>query len=97
MESTLLTVGPEGQVSLPSDIRQELGLRAGAQLEARIDGSSLMLSPKATTRPVPEGLDQLDQLINELQGIFRGQPSLEDDLYAMRREDELRFEQKFGC
>jgi len=96
MERTVLTLGPEGQLTLPIDIRQAMGISAGAQVEALMDGSSLTISPRWPETSNHNAIQELDQLIDELQAIFRGQPSLEEDLYAMRHEDDRRMEQKLG-
>lgn len=41
----IIHVGSKGEITLPSDIRQQLGLEAGALLTAEVVGASLVLKP----------------------------------------------------
>jgi AbrB family looped-hinge helix DNA binding protein len=93
MERALATVDPNGQLTLPSQIPAALGLSAGTEVEIVADGNCLTLSPRRVARSAA----QLNRLLNQLQEMFRGQPSLEDELYEMRREEEERSRRKFGC
>lgn len=45
------TVSTKGQVVLPQRARRKLGLRAGTKLECRIDGGSVVLTPKGVIAP----------------------------------------------
>ncbi len=93
MERTLATVDPNGQLTLPSEIPAALGLAAGTEVEIVTDGNCLTLSPRRVARSAQE----LNLLLDQLQEMFRGQPSLEDELYEMRQEEEERSKRKFGC
>jgi AbrB family looped-hinge helix DNA binding protein len=39
-------VSTKGQVVLPVQVRRQLGLRAGDPLDARVDGESVVLTPR---------------------------------------------------
>jgi AbrB family looped-hinge helix DNA binding protein len=41
-------VSTKGQVVLPSPIRRKLGLRTGDPLDAKIEGGSIVLTPRST-------------------------------------------------
>lgn len=45
------TVSTKGQVVLPQRARRKLGLRPGTKLECRIDGGSVVLTPKGVITP----------------------------------------------
>jgi AbrB family looped-hinge helix DNA binding protein len=45
METKLST---KGQVVLPGPIRRKLGLQAGDPLDAKVDGGSIVLTPRST-------------------------------------------------
>jgi AbrB family looped-hinge helix DNA binding protein len=93
MERTLVTVDPNGQLTLPSQIPAALGLSAGTEVEIVTDGNCITLSPRRPARSAEE----VKLLVKELQDMFRGKPSLEDELYEMRREEAERSLRKFGC
>lgn len=44
------TMSSKGQVVIPTDIRKELGLLAGAKLMVLTDGSNLLLKPVQTPK-----------------------------------------------
>jgi AbrB family looped-hinge helix DNA binding protein len=41
-------VSTKGQVVLPSPIRRKLGLRTGDPLDAKVEGGSIVLTPRST-------------------------------------------------
>jgi len=43
-------VSTKGQVVLPSALREKLGLRPGDPLDARVEGGSIVLTPKQRRR-----------------------------------------------
>jgi AbrB family looped-hinge helix DNA binding protein len=45
------TVSTKGQVVLPHKARRKLGIGPGTKLDCRIDGGSVILTPKGPTRP----------------------------------------------
>jgi AbrB family looped-hinge helix DNA binding protein len=73
-------VGPQGRLVIPADIRRELGIEAGDQLTARVEGRRLVLES-------PE--DVLRALQDEVQAAAGGR-SLVDELIAERRAEAAR-------
>ncbi|MGH8017426.1 MAG: AbrB/MazE/SpoVT family DNA-binding domain-containing protein [Opitutaceae bacterium] len=45
------TVSTKGQVVLPHRARRKLGIGPGTKLDCRIDGGSVVLTPKGKARP----------------------------------------------
>jgi AbrB family looped-hinge helix DNA binding protein len=41
-------ISTKGQVVLPSPIRRKLGLRTGDPLDAKVEGGSIVLTPRST-------------------------------------------------
>lgn len=68
-------VGPKGQVVIPKELRDELGIEPGDEISFWRDGDHVALRP-ARQRP-------------PLRGRFRGLP-LTDDLLAERAADRAR-------
>lgn len=76
-------VSSKGQIVLPAEIRRQLGIEMGAELEIVELAGALYLVP------VEEG-DPLDLL----QGLLAGTGYTMDDFYAERRRDKEREEAK---
>lgn len=57
-------VGPKGQVVVPQQLRRELGIEPGDEVEFWLEGDHLAVRPVAARRP--------------LFGRFAGEPLLED-------------------
>jgi AbrB family looped-hinge helix DNA binding protein len=68
-------VGPKGQVVIPKDLRDELGIEPGDEINFWRDGDHVALRPARDRRA--------------LQGRFEGS-ALTDDLTAQRRADRTR-------
>ena len=66
-------VGPKGQVVIPKEIRDQLGIRPGDRVSFWCDGDSVSVR-------------RIDD-IRSLVGIFADGPSLTDALMAERRFD----------
>ncbi len=71
-------VGPKGQVVIPKEIRDQLGIRPGDRVSFWCDGDSV------SVRRVGD--------IRSLIGILPSEPSLADELLAERRADRERDE-----
>jgi AbrB family looped-hinge helix DNA binding protein len=79
--ATHLTIGPQGRVVIPADLRRELGLEPGTPLVAHVEEGRLVL----------ERRDQiLRRMREELRGSARPGSSTVDDLIAERREEARR-------
>lgn len=76
-------VSSKGQIVLPAEIRRQLGIEMGAELEIVELAGALYLVP------VEEG-DPLDLL----RGMLAGTGYTMDDFYAERRRDKEREEAK---
>ncbi|WP_041596966.1 hypothetical protein [Granulicella tundricola] len=74
-----------GELLLSSEMQESLGLHPGSRVAMSIQQGRLVLEPAA------------DDLLEELQRTFAGGPSLEDELYAMRREEREHEARKSGC
>jgi AbrB family looped-hinge helix DNA binding protein len=48
------SVTSKGQVTIPKEIRQQLGIRAGSQIEFVLVGDHVELRVRSTPREVPE-------------------------------------------
>jgi AbrB family looped-hinge helix DNA binding protein len=68
-------VGPKGQVVIPQQLRRELGIEPGSEVEFWRDGDHVAVRPVAARTP--------------LRGRFKGQPLL-DDLMRERTADRER-------
>ncbi|MDN5747890.1 MAG: AbrB/MazE/SpoVT family DNA-binding domain-containing protein [Pseudonocardia sp.] len=68
-------VGPKGQVVIPQQLRVELGIHPGDEVEMWLDGDHVALRPVAEARP--------------LRGRYRGE-DLVGDLMAERRSEVER-------
>ncbi len=74
MDATL-TLGQQGRLVIPAEVRSALGLSAGERLHLRVDGRSLILE-----RP--------EDAVAELRGLASGVPkrrSLVEELLEERR------------
>ena len=75
-ERRIATLDTNGQLLIPPEMQTALGLHPGSQVQISIRDHHLILQPVSTDlQPVST------DLVDQLYGIFAGQPSLEDDLY----------------
>src|SRR3989304_8841353 len=74
----------KGQVVIPKEIRQALGIAPGTKLHVRVQGKEVVLVP----RP--------GDPIRALRGIAKGGPSLTKALLEDRRQELAREEKKFA-
>lgn len=76
-----VTVGPQGRIVIPAELRKALDIHPGEQLVARAEEGRLVLQSR-------------DAIIAELQALFRDAVprgvSLVDELIAERREEARR-------
>jgi AbrB family looped-hinge helix DNA binding protein len=91
---SMVRLDEQGQVTLPEEAREALGLRAGDEFEAEVvkDGVLLRLADDAKRR---RAWKELLEIINEPKWIGPGPEPTEDELmdeivdeiHAMRREN----------
>lgn len=61
---------------IPAEMRVTLGLKPGTRVYIRQEGSRIILEPIS------------EQLVDKLHGVFKGGPSMADDLQKERRSDK---------
>ncbi len=54
MKNQLIQVREKAQITLPSKVREVLGIREGDYLEAKVQKNGLLLSPKIMFDKIPE-------------------------------------------
>ena len=74
----------KGQVVIPKDIRQALGIAPGTKLHVRIEGKEVVLFPLPADP------------IRALRGIAKGGPSMTQALLEDRRQELEREEKNFA-
>jgi AbrB family looped-hinge helix DNA binding protein len=77
-------MGANGRVVIPAEIRRELGLEEGDELNARTEGESVVLETR-------------DALLRRIQAEFQaaaGDRSMVDELIAERRREAKREERE---
>jgi AbrB family looped-hinge helix DNA binding protein len=75
-----VTVGPDGRILVPVELRRQLGLAAGMPLVARVEDQRLVL-------------ERREVVLERLRAQFRNVPSgvsLTDELIADRRREARR-------
>jgi len=93
MERVIATISDNGELILPAAIPAALGLEAGTEVEVVLNHNIIELKK----RRVPLSVEEFNLRLREMQKTFAGGPSLEDELYKMRREEEEHFRRKYGC
>ncbi len=86
MEHQRATVEPDGRLLLPKEMRQRLGLTPGAEVDLWLDAESVIVS--ASTTPVAISREEFKARVAELQALFAGGPSLEDEFLRDRDKDK---------
>lgn len=76
MMTQITTVSTKGQLVIPSAMRESLGIKPGTRVAVRVEGSHLVLEPVS------------EKTVDELHGIFKGGPSMADELQKERRLDK---------
>jgi len=87
MERIVATVSESGQLILDDETKNALGVPSGGEIDLYRGTQSVELRKKRQAMSDEE----IERSINELQTLLArrpGEPSLEDELYKMRREEE---------
>lgn len=75
MEILISTVSTKGQLVIPAEMRETLGIVSGSRVALTLEGDLI------TLRPVTE------RLVDETCGMLSGGPSLSDELQQERRTE----------
>jgi AbrB family looped-hinge helix DNA binding protein len=71
-KSSLVRVKHKGQVTIPVELREELGIEEGSMLEARLDGDGIVLRAKRPLRPGKVvGREEHEKIVDELNELRR--------------------------
>lgn len=76
MANQITKVSTKGQLVIPAEMRASLGLKPGTRVAVRLEGSRIVLEPVS------------EKLVDKLHGIFKGGPSMADELQKERRSDK---------
>lgn len=79
MDRIFATLSSKGQLVIPTRFRESLGLEFGTRIAIRQEGEHLILEPQTVAAKL--------RLIDELQGLTAGGPSMTDSLLAERRRE----------
>jgi AbrB family looped-hinge helix DNA binding protein len=79
MGQVFTTVSSKGQLVIPAAIRESMGIEPGTRVAIRQEGMRLILEPETLAAKL--------RLIDELQGLTAGGPSMTDSLLAERRRE----------
>ncbi|MGA3371360.1 MAG: AbrB/MazE/SpoVT family DNA-binding domain-containing protein [Terracidiphilus sp.] len=82
MENAFAKVSSKGQLVIPAQMREALGIEAGTRVAIRQEGEELILHPQ--TRAATQ------RLIDRLRGLTAGGPSMSDELIAERRAEDAK-------
>jgi AbrB family looped-hinge helix DNA binding protein len=79
MEQQFTTVSSKGQLVIPAQIRESMGIEPGTRVAIRQEGTRLILEPQTLAAKL--------KLIRELRGLTAGGPSMTDELLEDRRRE----------
>jgi AbrB family looped-hinge helix DNA binding protein len=72
----LTTVSTKGQLVIPAEIRESLGIAPGSRIAVTLQGSRIILEPVS------------EKLVDETRGLFAGGPSLSARLKHQRSKEK---------
>jgi AbrB family looped-hinge helix DNA binding protein len=76
MLNRITTVSTKGQLVIPADMRDKLGIEPGARISISLEGKRLVLEPVS------------EKLVDETRGLFAGGASLSKLLQQERRREK---------
>jgi AbrB family looped-hinge helix DNA binding protein len=79
MEQQFTTVSSKGQLVIPAQIRESMGIEPGTRVAIRQEGTRLILEPQTLAAKL--------KLIKKLRGLTAGGPSMTDELLEDRRRE----------
>jgi AbrB family looped-hinge helix DNA binding protein len=75
----IATISTKGQLVIPVNIRQALGITSGTKVSLTVEEDRIVLRPITA------------KLVDELRGMFAGGPSMTDELIAQRRAEDKKW------
>ena len=72
----ITTVSTKGQLIIPAEMRESLGIEPGTRIAVTLQGPRIILEPVS------------DKLVEETRGLFAGKPSLSAALKKERGKDK---------
>ena len=82
MGQIFTTVSSKGQMVIPAQIREAMGIEPGTRVAVRQEGSRLILEPYTLAAKL--------KILKELRGCMAGGPSMTDMLLEERHRDRER-------
>jgi AbrB family looped-hinge helix DNA binding protein len=76
MELQTATVSSKGQLVIPAEMRNSLGILPGTRVVLTLEGNRIILQPVNKS------------LVDQLRGMFAGGPSMADELQRDRRAED---------
>lgn len=76
MTRQITYVSTKGQFVIPAEMRESLGIKPGMRIAVTQDGSRIILEPVS------------EELVDRTRGLFRGKPSLSEELRRQRAEKD---------
>ncbi len=81
--ATTATVGFDGELVLPPEVQRTLGIAPGSRVEIVVQGRHVEI----TRENAPSLTGKAQKALENLHGIFAGEPSLEDEYFRTRDKD----------
>ncbi len=72
----ITTVSTKGQLVIPAEMRESLGIEPGSRIAVTLQGTRIVLEPVS------------EKLVDETRGLFAGGPSLSAALKKERGKDK---------
>ena len=85
-------VGPKGQIVIPKEVRDGMGVRPGSSVSLRWRADGVLELSKAWDDPIVDAPGYVRRFWN----ADAGDPSASDELLAMRRRDREADERQFA-
>lgn len=81
-DAIMVTVGENGEIVIPQDFREKLGVEPGTQVAVSLFGGQIALKP--------DTLKAKFRMIEAMRGITAGGPSMTESLLEERRRERER-------
>jgi AbrB family looped-hinge helix DNA binding protein len=81
-DQTIVTVSTKGQMVIPADIREELGIEPGTRVAVRVEDGRMIVDPQSLAAKL--------RRIDQMKGATAGGPSMTGALLEDRRRERKR-------